>query len=314
MNNALQKLDQKPTQELTELTQRITLLHSEALAGFKIGLDKAIEVGGLLTYAKKKIIPYGQFGEFCKMLPFTERTAQNYMRVYANRNLAKTESLSDLNVFYEFLKVSLAPEPESIAPLEAESIEASETSTEDTEQEEFQPTTAQVSFSKATHEPIRTITVTENDEESEESTQLRDEIQQKVQRLNNAVKALNDTLKQQPTENFDFEKSNLDLDIRSMIGSLFRFIAKSTEDTDGKKTLADLADSVRIAYQFWNLDKAKEEYHQDLDNAETQEAQEKAMEKYDQRIAEAKAHKAQDEAIDGEIVSAETEKAKEQAE
>jgi Protein of unknown function (DUF3102) len=115
MTSIPKELQIKSDSDIEELTQRIAELHTELLGSFKIGLEKAIEIGGLLTQAKKKIIPYGQFGVFCKTLPFSERTAQNYIRVYKNREFVKSETFSDLSSFYEFLKKNLSPEVETIA-------------------------------------------------------------------------------------------------------------------------------------------------------------------------------------------------------
>lgn len=77
-------------------TAEIVNLHNEITGILKISLDKAIRIGELLT-EQKETLAHGQFTGWIKEnLPFTDRTARNYMRFYENRELLKTENISDL--------------------------------------------------------------------------------------------------------------------------------------------------------------------------------------------------------------------------
>lgn len=65
--------------------QEINSLHGELEAIVKTGLDKAIRIGELLMECKEAI-PHGQFSAWVDdNCMFTIRTAQNYMRIFSNR-------------------------------------------------------------------------------------------------------------------------------------------------------------------------------------------------------------------------------------
>jgi hypothetical protein len=84
-------------------TQRIVTLHNEIVGYLKTSLEKAIEIGGLLT-EHKETLAHGEFTPWINTnLPFTDRTAQNYMRLYRERDRLKTESVSDLKSAYKLL-------------------------------------------------------------------------------------------------------------------------------------------------------------------------------------------------------------------
>jgi hypothetical protein len=87
--------------------QRIVALHNEVTSHLKMSLQKAIEVGELLT-EQKQSLNHGDFTPWIKdNLPFTEKTAQNYMRLHRERDRLKTETVSDLKSAYKLLS---APE------------------------------------------------------------------------------------------------------------------------------------------------------------------------------------------------------------
>lgn len=158
---------------LLDKKKQLATLHSEVMASLRTSLEKAIQIGEILAEVKRTL-PHGEFTPFLATLPFSDRTARNYIGVYNNRKMIKTEGLSDLNQVYEFLKAPLEEDP---TPLEEE------VPTEDTEQREVQSTTAmQISVPEAIHEPTRTnaVMVAEKEEKAEESTELKDrnEIQQ----------------------------------------------------------------------------------------------------------------------------------------
>lgn len=66
-------------------------------------LDKAIRIGQLLT-EQKDTLKHGEFTPWLEAnIPFTDRTARNYMRLYRERDRIKTESVSDLTGAYALL-------------------------------------------------------------------------------------------------------------------------------------------------------------------------------------------------------------------
>jgi hypothetical protein len=78
-------------------------LHGEIIVNLKISLENAIRIGELLT-EQKSSLKHGQFTYWIATnLPFSDRTAQNYMRVYRERDRLKTETVSDLKSAYKFL-------------------------------------------------------------------------------------------------------------------------------------------------------------------------------------------------------------------
>ena len=83
----------------------IIKLHFEIYGHFKVSLDKAQRIGELLTEQKDKL----EHGEFIpwikKSLPFSDRTARNYMRLYSERDQLKMENVSVLSEAYKCLCV-----------------------------------------------------------------------------------------------------------------------------------------------------------------------------------------------------------------
>ena len=89
--------------------KEIIELHAEIIDHFSAGLEKAIRIGELLI-EQKNMLGHGEFISWIeKNLPFTDRTARNYMRLHRNKNEIKTENVSDLNSAYKML----APPPEA---------------------------------------------------------------------------------------------------------------------------------------------------------------------------------------------------------
>lgn len=82
----------------------IASLHSQIGGLLKLSLDKAIRIGELLT-EQKASLKHGEYMPWVKAnLPFTERTAQNYMRLYNQREQLKNENVSHLNEGYRLLQ------------------------------------------------------------------------------------------------------------------------------------------------------------------------------------------------------------------
>jgi hypothetical protein len=77
-------------------TAEIARLHGEIAAAYGTSLDRAIRIGELLT-KQKETLEHGQFLPWvAEHLPFSERTAQNYMRVFAKRAELKSATVADL--------------------------------------------------------------------------------------------------------------------------------------------------------------------------------------------------------------------------
>lgn len=96
--------------------EEIRRLHTEILNSLKMSLEKAIRIGNLLTKQKENL----KHGEFTKWvndnLPFTDRTARNYMRVFQEKDRLKTETVSDLTTAYQSL-IEHKPKAESISEI-----------------------------------------------------------------------------------------------------------------------------------------------------------------------------------------------------
>lgn len=81
----------------------IKKLHGEIISHLTTSFDKAIRIGELLTEEKGKL-KHGEFTPWVNgNLPFTDRTARNYMRLYRERDRLKTETVSDLTSAYKLL-------------------------------------------------------------------------------------------------------------------------------------------------------------------------------------------------------------------
>jgi hypothetical protein len=76
--------------------EEINTLHKTVFEAFKLGLDGAIRIGELLIQCKQEVV-YGNWGKWItENLEFSQRTAETYMRLYAERDKARIESLSTL--------------------------------------------------------------------------------------------------------------------------------------------------------------------------------------------------------------------------
>ena len=93
--------------------REIVTLHSEICGLLKTSLEKAVRIGELLTEQKANL-KHGEFGSWIKAnLPFTDRTVRNYMSFYRNRELLKTESVSDLTGAYRYVRQIAAGKTEA---------------------------------------------------------------------------------------------------------------------------------------------------------------------------------------------------------
>lgn len=84
-------------------TKKIISLHRQIESYLNCSLQKAVQIGDLLLNQKEKL-NHGQFGKWIESeLPFTDRTARNYIRLYKNRKQLKTENVSDFKSAYKLL-------------------------------------------------------------------------------------------------------------------------------------------------------------------------------------------------------------------
>lgn len=95
----------------------IVRLHGEIVDSLRLSLDKAIRIGELLTEQKERL-GHGRFGAWCAKLPFGQRTAQNYMRLFDQRDRLKSETVSHLTRAYRLLGRKDRDQPETDAPQE----------------------------------------------------------------------------------------------------------------------------------------------------------------------------------------------------
>ena len=97
----------------TTVEQEIAELHNDIAGHLQQSLDKAIRIGELLA-EQKQSLKHGEFTSWIAAhLPFTDRTARNYMRLHENREKLKTETVSDLTSAYKLLTAPKEPEQHS---------------------------------------------------------------------------------------------------------------------------------------------------------------------------------------------------------
>lgn len=87
----------------TNPAPEITRLHAEIVDALRSSLEKALRIGEFLT-EQKAALPHGEFGPWVAAnLPFSDRTAQRYMRLHRERDRIKTDTVSDLGDAYRLL-------------------------------------------------------------------------------------------------------------------------------------------------------------------------------------------------------------------
>ena len=107
----------------TKILAQIIALHKEITEAARATLDKAITLGELLRQEKERL-GHGNWLTWLKgNVPFTERTARNYIRLYEHRDRLKSETVSDLTAAYQMLAdrdrpsdlIENLPDPETLA-------------------------------------------------------------------------------------------------------------------------------------------------------------------------------------------------------
>ncbi len=92
------------------LEKDIINLHNQLVANLKKNLVTAIQIGELLCRVKSTL-EHGHFGVWITdKMPFSDRTARNYVRLYKNKEQLKTENISDLSSAYKLLAEPKEPQ------------------------------------------------------------------------------------------------------------------------------------------------------------------------------------------------------------
>jgi len=106
----MNEVEKKQAEEKDVIAELITL-HSRIESQLKQTLPDIIRSGELLTQQKKKI-GHGNFTRWINdNLPYSDRTARNWMRVYRKRDTFKTETVSSVTSAYQLLTEHKAPKP-----------------------------------------------------------------------------------------------------------------------------------------------------------------------------------------------------------
>jgi DNA modification methylase len=101
--NENMKKNLKGKETTKEVTQKIKKLYQRLVDYYKLSLTDAIEIGRLLSLQRDKL-KHGQWIPWVKEnLPFSVRSARNYISLYKNRAKLKRERVADLSAAYKVL-------------------------------------------------------------------------------------------------------------------------------------------------------------------------------------------------------------------
>lgn len=90
-------------QTSTQRVKEIVKLHNEVEKLLRTSLEKAIKIGELLTQQKEEV-GHGNWGDWLKdNVPFTWASANNYMKVYKQRDQLKLQTICNLTEAYNAL-------------------------------------------------------------------------------------------------------------------------------------------------------------------------------------------------------------------
>ena len=96
----------------------IRTLHAQNIDAAKMTVDRDIRIGELLEGIRAEL-KHGQWLPWCKAhLPFSDKTARNYIRVFSERDRLKLESVSNLGEAYALLSGTNDAKQESATALE----------------------------------------------------------------------------------------------------------------------------------------------------------------------------------------------------
>ena len=83
-------------------TEKIRQLHRECILHGQLSVKAAIRIGEVLTQ-QKNALKHGKWLLFVEGLPFCDRTARRYMKLYRKQDKLKSDSVSDLAAAYRLL-------------------------------------------------------------------------------------------------------------------------------------------------------------------------------------------------------------------
>lgn len=101
----------KPARELSggHLALEIGVLHEQIIDAANTSLQRAIRIGELLVEQRSRL-NHGEWLPWIEAhVPFTGRTARNYIRLWESRERLKLETVSDLTEAYRLLSPSASP-------------------------------------------------------------------------------------------------------------------------------------------------------------------------------------------------------------
>ncbi|MEZ5328032.1 MAG: DUF3102 domain-containing protein [Verrucomicrobiales bacterium] len=85
--------------------EQLRQLQNQITAAVRVTLTHAMEAGSILASVKRQL-PHGEFTPWLQanVPTISDRTARRYMAVHRNRDMLKTDTVSDLTEAYEMLK------------------------------------------------------------------------------------------------------------------------------------------------------------------------------------------------------------------
>lgn len=102
---------------LETVTATISKLHTKQQEHAQKAWENAMEIGRLLSETRPTL-KHGEWLNWTDQLPFSDRTARNYIRVYENRDNPKLETVSNLKEAYQLLtEPKAAPKELPMAPI-----------------------------------------------------------------------------------------------------------------------------------------------------------------------------------------------------
>ncbi len=117
----MKSLPETPGQEKSAV-QDIIMLHEAIISAARQSINKAVRIGELLTQEKSKLDHGHWLPWLARHIPFTDRCARNYMRLYENRDELKLENVSDLTSAYHVLKKHKRPNDPTVVHPNSEAL------------------------------------------------------------------------------------------------------------------------------------------------------------------------------------------------
>ena len=97
--------------ESAAFLSEIRSLHGDVLQAARLSFEKGVRIGELLTEIKKRC-GHGNWLQYLEEnLPFPERTAQQYMRLFAKQDALKSANFADLSISQAYLHLAKPTPP-----------------------------------------------------------------------------------------------------------------------------------------------------------------------------------------------------------